>query len=70
MTPNEKPLQPHQQRVVDERVELNFKLDKLTEFLKGDVFRGLSEGERERLTRQHGIMSDYSGVLAERIAHF
>jgi hypothetical protein len=65
-----KPLQPHQQRVVEERVELMVKLDKLVTFLKGDVFHGLPEDEQERLTRQHKIMSDYSEVLAERIVHF
>jgi len=61
---------PHQQRVVTEREELVHKLDKLTEFLKGDLYRSLSVDERERLARQHGIMEQYSNVLAERIAHF
>lgn len=70
MTPNEKPLQPHQQRVVDERHELMFKVDKLAAFLKGDIFKTLDTAEQERLTRQHRIMSEYDAVLRERIAAF
>jgi len=70
MTPNEKPLQPHQQRVADERHELIFKVDKLAVFLKGDVFKTLPKDEQERLDRQYRIMSEYDAVLKERIAHF
>ena len=70
MTPNEKPLQPHQQRVVNERHELMFKVDKLAAFLAGEVFKALPADEQERLTRQHRIMSEYDAVLKERIAHF
>jgi hypothetical protein len=70
MTTAAKPMAPHQQRVVTEREELIHKLDKLTEFLKGDFFKTLPTDEQERLTRQHGIMEQYSNVLAERIVHF
>lgn len=63
-------MQPHQQRVVEERKELDIKRDKLTEFLKGDFFRTLPADEQERLNRQLAIMDSYSGVLAERIVHF
>jgi len=70
MTTAAKPMAPHQQRVVAEREELVHKLDKLTEFLKGDFFKTLPADEQERLTRQHGIMEQYSNVLAERIVHF
>jgi hypothetical protein len=61
---------PHQLRVVTEREELVIKLDKLTEFLKGDFFGTLPKDEQERLLRQHGIMEQYTNVLAERIANF
>ena len=70
MADTAKPMAPHQQRVVTEREELIHKLDKLTEFLKGDFFRTLPADEQERLNRQHGIMEQYSNVLAERIVHF
>ena len=61
---------PHQQRVVDEKHELDLKLDKLVEFLKGQILQSLPADEQERLTRQSVLMDKYSGVLAERIAHF
>ena len=64
------PMAPHQQRVVAEREELVHKIDKLTEFLKGDTFKSLPADEQDRLNRQLAIMEQYSNVLAERIVHF
>lgn len=63
-------MQPHQQRVVDEKSDLDLKRDKLTEFLKGDFSKTLPADEQERLNRQLGIMEMYSDVLAERIVYF
>ena len=65
-----KPMAPHQQRVVAEREELVHKLDKLIEFLKGDIFKSLPEDEQWRLRRQSNAMREYASVLAERIVHF
>ena len=62
--------QPHQMRVIEERRELNVKLDKLVEFLKGTIFQSLPTDEQERLSRQCGVMQEYSNILAERIVHF
>jgi hypothetical protein len=64
------PLQPHQQRVVDEMYELNDKRMKLSAFLTGAIFRTLPEAEKERLQRQSDIMHEYSEVLRERIQAF
>lgn len=61
---------PHQQRVIDERAELENRLDKLTGFLATATFEALPDDEQERLLRQSGIMIQYSDVLAERIAAF
>ncbi len=63
-------MKPHQQRVVDEMKELNIKRDKLTEFIKGDLFKTLDDGEQSRLNRQLFVMGEYAGILAERIVHF
>lgn len=63
-------MQPHQQRVVDEKQELDTKRDKLTVFLKGDLFESLPDNEQDRLAKQLGIMAEYSNILAERIVHF
>lgn len=63
-------LQPHQQRVVDERTELAAKLFKLKEFLKTPTFSKLDLSERDRLVRQSEVMADYAQILQERIAAF
>lgn len=66
----ENPLQPHQQRVVDEKAELDVKLEALRAFLRGSLFETLNVSERSRLRKQAEIMNQYSQVLAQRIAHF
>jgi hypothetical protein len=63
-------MQPHQQRVVDEKTELDEKLTKLNAFFSNSVFEKLPEAERLRLAKQANIMKDYSDVLSERIAAF
>ena len=63
-------MQPHQERVVAEKDELDSKLKKLDMFIHGDVYSGLDEAERLRLMRQYRHMKDYSNVLGERIAEF
>jgi hypothetical protein len=61
---------PHQQRVIDEKSELDEKLSKLTTFTEGETFTTIPSDEQARLLRQLTIMEDYSGVLGERIAAF
>lgn len=63
-------LQPHQQRVVEEKAELSEKLGKLETFVGGAVYAALPPAEQSRLTRQHLIMQLYEQVLAERISSF
>jgi hypothetical protein len=64
-------LQEFQQRVLDEKKDLDDKLDKLKAFINTDEkFLRLSVGEQLRLERQAEIMQDYSDVLTERIASF
>lgn len=64
-------LQPHQQRVVDEKTELDEKLTKLGAFIESSpIFAGLPDDERERLVRQKSCMGEYSEILGERIAAF
>ena len=59
-----------QQRVIDERLELDTKLSKLTGFLNSDTSYNVPEEELRRLTSQQGLMQSYSELLAERIANF
>lgn len=63
-------LKPFQQRVVDEKRELDEKLARLTNFVSTETFLDLPKAEKDRLNRQHEAMIDYSQVLAERIAAF
>jgi hypothetical protein len=62
---------PHQQRVVDEKTELDEKRTKLKAFIDGNaIFAGLPDDEKERLVRRHSCMTEYSEILGERIAAF
>jgi hypothetical protein len=65
-------LQPHQQRVVAEKAELDEKLTKLNAFCsqQGGVFDSLPTEEKRRLTEQQGHMAAYSDVLRRRIEAF
>lgn len=64
-------LQPHQQRVVDEKAELDTKAEKLSAFIgSSPVFETLDAEEQERLRRQNDLMWQYSEILGERIAAF
>ena len=64
-------MQPHQQRVVDEKTELDKKAKALSDFIGlNPIFETIETQERERLKRQNDIMWQYSEVLGERIEAF
>jgi hypothetical protein len=63
-------LAPHQQRVVDERAELDDKRAKLLAFFDTTIFAGLDEAEQSRLRQQMHAMACISAILDERIAAF
>jgi hypothetical protein len=64
-------MQPHEERVVDEKNVLDEKLVKLQNFIEHNkIFQALPNDDKELLERQEVYMSDYSQVLAERIARF
>jgi len=64
-------LQPHQQRVVDEKVELDKKANALSEFIGNNpTFDTLAPEEQERLKEQNDIMWQYSEILGARITAF
>lgn len=60
----------HQERVVQEKQELDDKIAKLQVFVEGELFSTLPDDEQDRLERQVAIMKDYTAVLGERIAAF
>lgn len=64
-------LQPHQQRVVDEKTELDKKATALSHFIgNSPIFETLDAAEQERLKQQNDVMWQYSGILGARIAAF
>ena len=65
-----KALQPHQERVVTEKKELDEKLEKLQSFFKSPTFFNVHSAEQSRLRIQYSIMEAYSTVLGERISQF
>ena len=64
-------LQPHEQRVVDEKSELDAKLKKLDEFIEtSPIFLSLSPRAQSLLYYQGLIMTEYSNILDQRISEF
>lgn len=63
-------LQPHQQRVVDEKTALDEKMAKLLAFFDTPTYAGLETEDRLLLIAQHTHMRAYSDTLGTRIARF
>lgn len=64
-------MQPHQERVVQEKSELDKKIVLLVNFIHGnDVFKNLPSEEQERMRHQRTVMQHYSDILTERISAF
>ena len=65
-------MQPHEERVVQEKEELHTRIERLQGFINQphDIFAALPVEEQVRLRKQHNIMREYEAVLDERIANF
>lgn len=64
-------MQPYQQRVVDEKTELDKKATALSGFIgNSPIFTTLDPAEQERLREQNEVMWQYSEILGARIAAF
>ena len=62
---------PHQQRVVDEKMELDKKANALTAFIgSSPIFETLDAAEQDRLKEQNEVMWRYSQTLGARIVAF
>jgi hypothetical protein len=57
-------------RVQQEKLELNTKIEKLNSFIGSTKFYDLSSDEQYRLRRQHIIMTDYYNILYLRIVNY
>lgn len=66
-------MQPHENRVVTEKQELDEKLAKLKAFCfnpGSPAFKCLPPIDRDLLEDQYNSMKDYSEILGKRIARF
>jgi hypothetical protein len=64
-------MKPHQQRVIDEKAELEERAKALSYFIGyGDIFPTLDASEQERLKEQNEVMWEYCEILGARIAAF
>lgn len=63
-------MEPHQERVIDEKRELSERIAKLGAFVQGNTFVSIPSEEQKRLNRQLAYMGLYNTVLAERIEAF
>lgn len=59
-----------QQKVVDEKEELDAKTERLLSFINGEVFDALPVDERKRMSEQYYHMGQYSTILGKRIENF
>ena len=63
-------LQPHQQRVVEEKEQLDDKIQKLEAFLNSDKIELVDGHERTLLGSQLHAMKTYSAFLNARIQYW
>jgi hypothetical protein len=63
-------MEAFQQRVVDEKTDLDGKIERLGAFIQGSTYLKLPAAEQERLKTQVHWMKKYTEVLGERIAAF
>ncbi len=59
--------EPWQQRLVDEKDELQGRFNRLCDFMHTSIYETLSEDEKDRLLRQRYGMNVYLEALVERI---
>lgn len=63
-------LEPHQQRVVEEKQQNDERLTKLIAFNEGPVFARMDQADRQLMLRQQAVMTELSEILGQRIARF
>lgn len=64
-------MEPYQQRVLDEKAELETRAKALSAFIgTSEVFAGLPEEEQKLLREQCEVMWQYFEILEKRIALF
>ena len=62
---------PYQQRVIDEKADLDKKAQALSDFIGlNSKFESIDPAEQERMKEQCEVMWQYSEILGARIAAF
>jgi hypothetical protein len=62
--------EPHVERVIKEKAELDEKLNKLAKFTNDPAFKAIPPDHQDLLTRQLVTMAEYSKILELRLALF
>lgn len=62
-------LRDYEQRLIDERQELQLKLEKLSEFIASGKIDKVNAYEQCLLLRQEDAMATYLDILNRRVAH-
>lgn len=68
--PAEPALPPHQQRVLDEKAELDIKLSNLLAFFGSEIYKSIPGQDQHLLQQQAVSMEHYSEILGMRIEGF
>ena len=63
-------MKPHEQRVIDEKTELDGRIQKLVDFFQTDLFAGLGSYDQALMQMQANAMLTYAGILTLRISQF
>lgn len=63
-------MEDYQKRVIDEKKELDSKIEKLNSFFETATYNSMEYDDRKLLLDQSDAMSKYSEILEERINKF
>jgi len=61
---------PYQDRVVEEKSDLDSNIEKLANFIESTMFDDVEPEEQERMANQLNVMRELSDILGERIDNF
>ncbi len=63
-------MESYQERVIEEKKELDEKINRLSNFINSDKYNQIDVSGRIRFDRQLAAMQTYSNILNERINTF
>ena len=66
----EETMKEFQERVVEEKKQLDEKRHTLEQFFTSSLFRELDQAEKDRLRTHHSVMGVYSEIQHQRISAF